>query len=157
MDEGVPPALGGDADGPMLALEMVWQWKWADAGVAGGSFSAKAARANPLRWSKGVAATVVGELRGRREDRAVELRPVGRSEIREFASPRLAADWLDQQQEEPQGGGGGASSRVVVDDVHLYDTTRKSRQRGQLLVTATHLTFYPASEVRAQANCSVRQ
>ena len=147
MEEGVPPESD---DGTPMKLEVVWQWKWADTGVAAGSFSAKAARANPLRWSKGPAATVVGELRGRTEDRAVELRPAGRSEVREFARPHLAADWLEQLQES-QASGGDVSSRVVVpvvkvDDVHLYDTTLKSRQRGQLLVTATHLTFYPATQ-----------
>ena len=49
----------------------------------------------------------------------------------------LCSSRLEQQQ-------GGGEARVEIDEVFLYDCNRKSRQQGQLVVTATHLTFQPA-------------
>eukprot|EP01043_Picozoa_sp_COSAG02_P071887 COSAG02_NODE_13324_length_1408_cov_1.324180_1_plen_277_part_10 len=115
-----------------------WQWKWGDVGTRG---TRSLARVNPLRWSKVMESKGIvrdlGAVRG--SGRPVELRLVGESKTRDFATVEAAISWLEQQQ-------GGGDARVEIADVFLYDCSRKSRQQGRLVVTATHLTFQPAIE-----------
>jgi hypothetical protein len=109
MEEAEPPesaTAGGGGGGAGAAAGDAaaghqWQWKWADAGTAA---TRALARANPLRWSKAMPGpSVVADLRGRTTDkdtsRPVELQLVGESNIQEFASPRAAASWLEQQRD----------------------------------------------------------